>query len=110
MEDGVVPGSIVYTCKHYRREMRGISVPRDVYVTVVGTDLIRNPEGNLLVLESAGSQRGILQAHKPQTHEADIPRPVSKMPGAADRAIQPGFFLLCDPLPRRAVPSRPWFC
>jgi uncharacterized circularly permuted ATP-grasp superfamily protein len=51
IEDGVVPGKIVYTCKHYRREMRGIKVPRDVYVTVVGTDLIRNPEGNLLVLE-----------------------------------------------------------
>ncbi len=49
--DGVVPGSIIYTCKHYRREMRGIKVPRDVYVTVVGTDLIRNPEGNFVVLE-----------------------------------------------------------
>jgi uncharacterized circularly permuted ATP-grasp superfamily protein len=51
IEDGVVPGKIVYTCKHYRREMRGIKVPRDVYVTVVGTDLIRTPEGNFVVLE-----------------------------------------------------------
>src|SRR6202042_3105509 len=51
IEDGVVPGSIVYTCKHYRREMRGVKVPRDVYITVVGTDLIRNPEGNFVVLE-----------------------------------------------------------
>jgi uncharacterized circularly permuted ATP-grasp superfamily protein len=31
--------------------MRGIKVPRDVYVTVVGTDLIRNPAGNFVVLE-----------------------------------------------------------
>lgn len=51
IEDGVVPGSIVYTCKHYRREMRGVRVPRDVYITVVGTDLIRNPDGNFVVLE-----------------------------------------------------------
>jgi uncharacterized circularly permuted ATP-grasp superfamily protein len=51
IEDGVVPGNIIYTCKHYRREMRGIKVPRDVYVTVVGTDLIRTPEGNFVVLE-----------------------------------------------------------
>ncbi len=51
IEDGVVPGTVVYTCKHYRREMRGIKVPRDVYVTVVGTDLIRNPDGNFVVLE-----------------------------------------------------------
>jgi uncharacterized circularly permuted ATP-grasp superfamily protein len=51
IEDGVVPGSIIYTCKHYRREMRGIKVPRDVYITVVGTDLIRTPEGDFVVLE-----------------------------------------------------------
>jgi uncharacterized circularly permuted ATP-grasp superfamily protein len=51
IEEGIIPGKIVYTCKHYRREMRGIKVPRDVYVTVVGTDLIRTPEGNFVVLE-----------------------------------------------------------
>jgi uncharacterized circularly permuted ATP-grasp superfamily protein len=51
IEEGVVPAKIVYTCKHYRREMRGIKVPRDVYVTVVGTDLIRTPDGNFVVLE-----------------------------------------------------------
>jgi uncharacterized circularly permuted ATP-grasp superfamily protein len=51
IEEGVVPAKIVYTCKHYRREMRGIKVPRDVYVTVVGTDLIRTPQGNFIVLE-----------------------------------------------------------
>src|ERR1700693_605763 len=51
IEEGVVPAKIVHTCKHYRREMRGVKVPRDVYVTVVGTDLIRTPEGNFVVLE-----------------------------------------------------------
>ena len=51
IEDGVVPGEIIYTCKHFRREMRGIKVPRDVYVTVVGTDLIRMPDGKFVVLE-----------------------------------------------------------
>ena len=40
IKDNVVPGKIVYTCKHYRREMCGIKVPHDVYITVVGTDLI----------------------------------------------------------------------
>src|SRR5450631_1251688 len=51
IEDSIVPAKIVYTCKHYRREMRNVKVPRDVYITVVGTDLIRNPEGNFVVLE-----------------------------------------------------------
>jgi uncharacterized circularly permuted ATP-grasp superfamily protein len=46
-----VPRKIVYTGKHYCREMRGIKVPRDVYIRVVRTDLIRNPKGNFVVLE-----------------------------------------------------------
>src|ERR1700692_1113016 len=49
--DGVVPREIVYSCKHFRRQMRGLQVPRDVYVTVVGTDLIRTPDGQFVVLE-----------------------------------------------------------
>lgn len=51
LKDGVVPGDVVYTCKHFRRQMRGVKVPRDVYVSVVGTDLIRQPNGSFVVLE-----------------------------------------------------------
>jgi uncharacterized circularly permuted ATP-grasp superfamily protein len=51
VKDGVVPGEVVYTCKHFRREMIGIKVPRDVYITVVGSDLIRLPDGQFVVLE-----------------------------------------------------------
>ena len=42
---------MIYSCKHYRRQMKGLDVPRDVYITVVGTDLIRHPDGRYLVLE-----------------------------------------------------------
>ena len=48
---GVLPRDLVYTCKHYRREMRGVRVPRDIYVSVVGTDLVRLPDGRFAVLE-----------------------------------------------------------
>ena len=51
LNDGVVPREIIYSCKHYRRQMRGVQVPRDVYVTVAGTDLIRLPDGDFVVLE-----------------------------------------------------------
>ena len=51
MSDGVVPRDLVMTCKHYRREMRGLRVPHDTYVSVVGTDLIRGEDGQFLVLE-----------------------------------------------------------
>ena len=51
LSDGVVPREMIYSCKHYRRQMKGLDVPRDVYITVVGTDLIRHPDGRYLVLE-----------------------------------------------------------
>src|SRR6476646_10721772 len=44
IKDHVVPGDVVYSCKHYRRQMRGVKVPRDAYACVVGTDLIRKPD------------------------------------------------------------------
>jgi uncharacterized circularly permuted ATP-grasp superfamily protein len=36
LKDNVVPRELVYSCKHYRREMRGIKVRRDTYVSIVG--------------------------------------------------------------------------
>ena len=51
LNDKVVPRALVYSCKHYRREMRKVRVPRDIYVSVVGTDLIRTPDGRFVVLE-----------------------------------------------------------
>jgi uncharacterized circularly permuted ATP-grasp superfamily protein len=51
LSDGVIPGEVIYTCKHFRRQMRGVKVPRDVYVSVCGTDLIRLPSGEFVVLE-----------------------------------------------------------
>jgi uncharacterized circularly permuted ATP-grasp superfamily protein len=51
LRDGVVPGEVIYTCKHFRRQMRGIKVSKDVYVSVCGTDLIRLPNGKFVVLE-----------------------------------------------------------
>src|SRR6202035_4071890 len=51
LNDGVVPREIIYSCKHFRRQMRGLHVRKDAYVTVVGSDLIRMPSGEFVVLE-----------------------------------------------------------
>jgi len=51
LNDGVVPREIIYSCKHFRRQMRGFHVRKDAYVTVAGTDLIRMPSGEFVVLE-----------------------------------------------------------
>lgn len=51
LHDRVIPGEVVYTCRHFRRQMTGVKVPRDIYVNVMGTDLVRLPDGRFVVLE-----------------------------------------------------------
>jgi uncharacterized circularly permuted ATP-grasp superfamily protein len=51
LQDGIVPRELVYTCKHYRRQMAGLQVPRNIYVAICGTDLIRLENGEFVVLE-----------------------------------------------------------
>jgi uncharacterized circularly permuted ATP-grasp superfamily protein len=51
LKDGIVPRELVYSCPQYRRQMMGLEVPRNVYVAVCGTDLIRLENGDFVVLE-----------------------------------------------------------
>jgi uncharacterized circularly permuted ATP-grasp superfamily protein len=51
LSDGVVPRELIYSCRHYRHQMRNVQVRNDTYVSVVGTDLIRAPSGEFAVLE-----------------------------------------------------------
>ncbi len=51
LSEGLVPRELVYSCRHFRREMRGLNVPRDIYASICGTDLVRLPDGSFAVLE-----------------------------------------------------------
>src|SRR5579875_2967028 len=51
LKDGVVPRELVYSCPQFRRQMQGLQVPRNVYVAICGTDLIRMQNGDFVVLE-----------------------------------------------------------
>ena len=51
LKAGVVPSEIVYSCRHFRRQMREFKVPKNIYITVVGSDLVRLPDGSFAVLE-----------------------------------------------------------
>ncbi len=51
LADGVVPRALIYSCPQYRREIRGLQVPRDVYAAIVGSDLVRLEDGSFAVLE-----------------------------------------------------------
>ncbi len=51
LSEGIVPRDLVYSCRHYRREMRGVQVHGDRYVSIAGTDLVRLEDGRFVVLE-----------------------------------------------------------
>ncbi|HMF54512.1 MAG TPA: circularly permuted type 2 ATP-grasp protein, partial [Edaphobacter sp.] len=51
LRDGVVPREVVFSCKQYRRQMIGLQVPRNIYIAICGTDLIRLENGEFVVLE-----------------------------------------------------------
>ena len=51
LSEGVVPRDLLYSCRHFRREMRGVRVHRDIYVSVAGSDLVRLEDGRFVVLE-----------------------------------------------------------
>jgi len=51
VRDGVIPADVIRSAAHFRPEFMGFDVPRDIYIHICGTDLIRDRDGNYLVLE-----------------------------------------------------------
>lgn len=51
LADGIIPAPYVLGAKHYRREFMGFRVPKDIYIHICGSDLIRDEQGNYCVLE-----------------------------------------------------------
>ena len=54
LKDGVVPSYFVLSAKHFRREFVNFSVPKDIYIHICGSDLIRGGDGQWMVLEDNG--------------------------------------------------------
>lgn len=54
LKEKVIPADIILSSKHFRKEFMGFNVPRDVYIHVCGTDLIRDRDGSYVVLEDNG--------------------------------------------------------
>lgn len=54
IKDKVIPASTVFSAKHFRREFMNFSVPKNIYMHICGSDLIRNDAGEYLVLEDNG--------------------------------------------------------
>ena len=97
LADKRIPRSLIYSCKHFKREMVGLEVPRGIYAHICGIDLIRDSKtGEYLVLEdNVRTPSGVsLRAGKPADHDADAARGFPGLRGAAG-----------EPLPDGALPD-----
>jgi uncharacterized circularly permuted ATP-grasp superfamily protein len=54
LRENIIPAEMIYSARMFRREMLGLQVPRDIYIHICGTDLIRDKHGNYIVLEDNG--------------------------------------------------------
>jgi len=54
LKEGIIPPDLIYGAKSFRREMFHVKVPRDIYIHICGTDLIRGKDGVYYVLEDNG--------------------------------------------------------
>ena len=98
LKDGIIPAHYVLSGKHFRREFVNFNVPKDIYVHVCGTDLIRDDKGNYLVLEDNGrcpsgvsyvlENRRALKRSFPQMFETIGVRPVENYPGELLKMLQ----------------------
>ncbi len=86
LKDRIIPPHYVLGAKHFRREFMGFNVPKDIYVHICGSDLIRGRDGGYLVLEDnlrcpSGSSymlenRAALKRAFPQLYQGAGVRPV----------------------------------
>src|SRR6266487_435834 len=90
LNDGVIPPFYILSGKHFRREFVNFNVPKDIYIHVCGTDLIRDKDGKYLVLEDNGrcpsgvsyvlENRRAMKRSFPELFESIGVRPVEDYP------------------------------
>lgn len=51
-----VPAELVFSARHFRREMVGLPVPKQAYIHIVGTDLVRGGDGEYYVLSGSSGK------------------------------------------------------
>ncbi len=90
LRESIIDPDLIYNAKMFRRQMLGINVPRGIYVSICGTDLIRDRAGNYLVLEDncrtpSGvsyvlENRSIMKRIFPAVFQAAHVRPIEDYP------------------------------
>jgi uncharacterized circularly permuted ATP-grasp superfamily protein len=54
LKEGIIPPFYVLSARHFRREFMNFPVPKNIYMHICGTDLIRDDKGKYMVLEDNG--------------------------------------------------------
>ncbi|MBP7483345.1 MAG: circularly permuted type 2 ATP-grasp protein [Lacunisphaera sp.] len=98
LNDGTIPAHYVLSAKHFRREFVNFQVPRDIYIHICGTDIIRDRDGRYLVLEDNArcpsgvsyvlENRRALKRAFPRSFEAIGVRPVEQYPNELLNVMQ----------------------
>ena len=98
VKDGTVPEHMVSSAKNLLQPCVGIDPPRGIWCHITGTDLVRDRDGQLYVLEDnlrcpSGvsyvlENRQVLKRTFPQVFEASRVRPVDDYPGRLLETLQ----------------------
>lgn len=90
VKDGVVPGELIRSATGYRKECRGLNPPWGVWCHITGSDLVKDADGRMFVLEDnlrcpSGvsymiGNRQVMKRAFPQIFGAINPRPVEEYP------------------------------
>lgn len=98
LKDGTIPAHYVLSARHFRREFVNFQVPKDIYVHVCGTDIIRDDKGQYLVLEDNArcpsgvsymiENRRALKRTFPRSFETIGVRPVEQYPNELLKVLQ----------------------
>jgi uncharacterized circularly permuted ATP-grasp superfamily protein len=98
IRDGTIPAEYVFSARHFRREFVNFPVPRDIYIHICGTDIIRDADGRYLVLEDNGrcpsgvsyvlENRRAIKRTFPESFEENGVRPVEHYPAELLKLLQ----------------------
>ena len=90
IKDGVMPAEIIRTASSFRKQCVGLNPPRGVWCHITGTDLVRDRDGQIYVLEDnlrcpSGvsyvlENRVVMKRTFPQVFESSRIRPVDDYP------------------------------
>ena len=91
LKDGVIPGEIIRSASSFRKQCVGMNPPGGVWCHITGTDLVRDRDGQVYVLEDnlrcpSGvsyvlQNRVVMKRTFPQVFESSRIRPVDDYPG-----------------------------